>query len=67
MMEACSGGAWSSMIREGTRSRRIMYKSVGSDLMALNHGLARFRNDAHGLSRAVHGQDPYDPGRFIGF
>ncbi|KAF3510713.1 hypothetical protein F2Q69_00005798 [Brassica cretica] len=24
-------------------------------------------NDAHGLSRAVHGQDPYDPGRFIGF
>ncbi|KAF3550342.1 hypothetical protein DY000_02006528 [Brassica cretica] len=40
---------------------------VGSDLMALNHGLAQFRNDAHGLSRAVHGQDPYDPGRFIGF
>ncbi|KAF3548484.1 hypothetical protein DY000_02006669 [Brassica cretica] len=41
MMEACSGGAWSSMIREGTRSRWIMYKSVGSDLMALNHGLGR--------------------------
>ncbi|KAF3598550.1 hypothetical protein F2Q69_00035634 [Brassica cretica] len=37
-------------------------KSVGSDLMALNHGLGRFRNEAHGLSRAVHGQDPYDSG-----
>ncbi|KAF3547720.1 hypothetical protein DY000_02006540 [Brassica cretica] len=36
-------------------------ESVGSDLMALNHGLGRFRNDAHCLSRAVHGQDPYDP------
>ncbi|KAF3506256.1 hypothetical protein F2Q69_00006546 [Brassica cretica] len=41
--------------------------SVGSDLMARNHGLSRFRNDVHGLSRAVHGQDPYDLGRFIGF
>ena len=28
MMEACSGGAWSYMIREGTRSRRIMYKVI---------------------------------------
>ncbi|KAF2604101.1 hypothetical protein F2Q70_00025889 [Brassica cretica] len=37
------------------------------NLIALNHGFGRFRNDAHGLSRAVHGQDPYDPGRFIGF
>ncbi|KAF2576245.1 hypothetical protein F2Q70_00002948 [Brassica cretica] len=37
------------------------------DLMALNHGLGRFRKDVHGLSRAVHDQDPYDPGRFIGF
>ncbi|KAF3554082.1 hypothetical protein F2Q69_00015396 [Brassica cretica] len=36
-------------------------ESIGSDLMALNQGLGRFRNDAHGLSRAVHGQDPYDP------
>ncbi|KAG5392728.1 hypothetical protein IGI04_022691 [Brassica rapa subsp. trilocularis] len=31
----------------------IMVWSVGSDLMAMNHGLGRFRNDAHGLSRAV--------------
>ncbi|KAF3522183.1 hypothetical protein F2Q69_00047826 [Brassica cretica] len=52
--------------REGTRSYTIMYKSVGSDLMELNHGLGRFRNGAHGLSRAVHDQDPYGPGRFIG-
>ncbi|KAF2619217.1 hypothetical protein F2Q68_00040181 [Brassica cretica] len=52
--------------REGTRSYTIMYKSVGSYLIALNHGLDRFRNDAHGLSRAVHDQDPYGPGRFIG-
>ncbi|KAF3494270.1 hypothetical protein DY000_02052131 [Brassica cretica] len=37
-------------------------ESVGSDLMALNQGIGRFRNDAHGLSPAVHGQDPYDPG-----
>ncbi|KAF2561382.1 hypothetical protein F2Q70_00015640 [Brassica cretica] len=41
------------------------FQSVGSDLMALNHGLGRFRNDVHGLSRAVHGQDPYDPGMLV--
>ena len=35
-------------------------------LIALNHGLDRFRNGAHGLSRAVHDQDPYGPDRFIG-
>ncbi|KAF2570830.1 hypothetical protein F2Q70_00000762 [Brassica cretica] len=42
-------------------------ESVGSDLMALNHGLGRFRKDVYGLSRAIHDQDSYDPGRFIGF
>ncbi|KAF3530302.1 hypothetical protein DY000_02040216 [Brassica cretica] len=40
---------------------------IAGDFMVLNHGLGWFRNEAHGLSRAVHDQDPYDPGRFIGF
>ncbi|KAF3608698.1 hypothetical protein DY000_02047807 [Brassica cretica] len=35
---------------------------VGSDLMALNRGLGQLRNDAHGLSQAVHDQDPYGLG-----
>ncbi|KAF3605215.1 hypothetical protein DY000_02048295 [Brassica cretica] len=34
--------------------------SDGSDLMALNQGLGRFRNDVHGLSRTDHGRDLYD-------
>ncbi|KAF3565667.1 hypothetical protein DY000_02011786 [Brassica cretica] len=46
---------------------RWVLLSVGSDLMALNHGLGRFRKDVYGLSRAIHDQDSYDPGRFIGF
>ena len=29
MMEACPGGAWPSMIREGTWSNQIMYKVTG--------------------------------------
>ncbi|KAF2602963.1 hypothetical protein F2Q70_00027242 [Brassica cretica] len=66
LMKVWVGGSWMITIREGARSYTIMYKSVGSDLMALNHGLGRFRNGAHGLSRAVHDQDPYGPGRFFG-
>ncbi|KAF2547476.1 hypothetical protein F2Q70_00021935 [Brassica cretica] len=33
---------------------------IAGDLMALNQGLGRFRNDVHGLGRTDHGRDLYD-------